>query len=661
MRNKVLMENKPIYETAIPQLAKSLTLPSCETQTFTPLRRSRLISLSSVIVNILLLIMAGYGLFMSDASERFPWLIPGFAVLIIVYASLSSFLIYYVNTAFQSSSSRHVMLQKVLDSYQRRTTELQVAATIARDASAETSMADVMKRAVTLINQRFGFYHAAIFLIEQAEDGAYAIMRASAGSDASTKMAEHKYKIPLPSKSVIGYVSSTGQARVSVDVKRDTQYLLNPALAATRSELTVPLRIGDNVIGTLDVQSTEQNAFTQNDVAIMQILADLLATIINEAKLHEQIQDYTQTLEERVAERTLELNREQAQLNAILHAMHEGVIYYEGKKVRYLNSTFTDLTGYEADDWQGIGALLKNSTMTESAAERHLKDIEMMLERKKLWRGEVCLRHKNGAEIDVHMTAVLIQAEEQQGVVMVMRDISQEKALQEQHTRFVAYASHELRTPIANLKTRLYLMNRQREQFDKHYTVVEKVIDQMQRLVEDLLLVSRAERRTLPIKPVVQPLQHIIQNVIEFQLEQASAKHQSLTLQMPEMTVNALVDEDRIMQVVTNLISNAINYTAENGHITVVLEKADEESAEIRVEDTGFGIPPEALSQVFKPFYRANNIEAQGSGLGLHITQQIVELHNGKISVKSELGKGSTFTVRLPLTHGDTQEMAKAE
>lgn len=653
------MGKKALFETAIPQMGRNLTLPSIETQTFMPLRRSRMISIVSIISNILLFVVAGYGLLMSDANERFPWLIPGFAILIIVYGLLSSVLIYFVNSPFQNSSNRQITLKKVLDSYQRRTTELQVAATIARDASAETSMTDVMQRAVTLITQRFGFYHSAIFLIEKEEDGLYAIMKAASGGLASSGLARHKHRLQVGSKSVIGYVTHMGQARVALDVKHDTKYLVNPALPNTRSELSVPLRIGDTVIGALDVQSTEENAFTQNDVAIMQILADLLATIINETQLHEQVQEYAQTLEERVEERTAELNREQAQLNAILHAMREGVIYYEGKTVRYLNSAFTDLTGYEAKDWEGMSLLLQNSIMTESAAEQHRKDIETVLENKGLWRSEIRLQRKNGTEVEAHVTAVRIQSEEQHGIVMVVRDISKEKALQEQRDRFVAYASHELRTPITNLKTRLYLMDNQREDFDKHYAVVDKVVGRMQRLVEDLLLVSRAERGTLQIKPKVQALQYIIQSVIELQLDQATEKRQSLTLQMPDTTVNALVDEDRLTQVVTNLVSNAINYTPKDGNITVVLEKADEECAEIRVEDTGVGIPPDALKKVFLPFFRAENIEEQGTGLGLNITKQIVELHGGKITVKSELGKGATFTVRLPLTRGDTQEMTK--
>lgn len=437
---------------------------------------------------------------------------------------------------------------------------------------------------------------------------------------------------------------------------------MNPALPHTRSEMTVPLRIGEEVIGALDVQSQKEDAFTQNDIAIMQVLADLLATIINKTKLNEQVHQYAQTLEERVAERTSALNREKAHLNAILHAMREGVIYYEGQKVHYINNTFTDLTAYDATNWQGLHFLFLNNQTTLSLAQQQAKDIETHLRDRGIWRGETLLRRKNGTETEIHVTAVRIESDDKQGNVLVLRDISHEKQLQEQRGRFVAYASHELRTPIANLKTRLYLMKKQPEQLERHHNIIDKVVNRMQRLVEDLLTVSRAERGTLPINVSLCALQTVIQGVIELQLDQANKKQQTLALQMPELAVNVLVDEDRITQVVTNLVSNAINYTPEKGHITVVLERtADNKSAEIRVEDTGVGIPPDALEHIFMPFYRADNVEAHGTGLGLNITQQIVELHQGQIRVESELGKGSTFIVHLPLIHGDTQEMAQVE
>ena len=100
-------------------------------------------------------------------------------------------------------------------------------------------------------------------------------------------------------------------------------------------------------------------------------------------------------------------------------------------------------------------------------------------------------------------------------------------------------------------------------------------------------------------------------------------------------------------QVLTNLVTNAINYTPDGGKVTVVLRELADSRAEICVEDTGVGIPEHMLNEVFQPFFRGDNITARGTGLGLNITRQIVELHGGEIAVESELDKGSRFYVRL--------------
>jgi len=100
--------------------------------------------------------------------------------------------------------------------------------------------------------------------------------------------------------------------------------------------------------------------------------------------------------------------------------------------------------------------------------------------------------------------------------------------------------------------------------------------------------------------------------------------------------------------VITNLVTNATNYTPAGGTITVSVAR-EEEDAVIRVQDSGIGIPPEALPHIFEPFFRVSEDVARGTGLGLTISREIVELHGGTLTVKSEVGRGSTFTVRLPL------------
>ena len=122
---------------------------------------------------------------------------------------------------------------------------------------------------------------------------------------------------------------------------------------------------------------------------------------------------------------------------------------------------------------------------------------------------------------------------------------------------------------------------------------------------------------------------------------------------MPEEPVTVYVDPNRIIQVLINLIINAINYTPHGGSVAVQLSTERDQhgtSAVIRVQDTGIGIPTEKLSKVFEPFFRATEGTVRGTGLGLSITKEIIELHGGRVSVESSEGQGSSFTVHLPLT-----------
>jgi PAS domain S-box-containing protein len=620
-----------------------------ELETVNPLRMSRLLGAASLLVSLFLMVLAIVGLLSLEANNSAPFILPAFAVVFVIYALFSSLLIIFLSRAFSRASDYQSTLQTLLTSYERRSQELQVAATIARDASAETSLQDVLNRAASLVGERFGFYHVAIFLIEQEGLVKSAVMRAGMGTAASSQMLAARHRLPVGSQSIIGYVAATGKPRIVLNVQQDMTHKANPLLPLTRSEMAVPFRVGDTVIGVLDVQSSIEGAFSQEDVTIIQTLADLLAVLIHKTELNDQVAEYALHLEERVEQRTSELNKERAQLNAILDSMREGVVFFEDDKLRYTNRAFTHLTGYSAHDWLGFSKLLQHQGISEDEALRLRQEMSENVLTEGLWRGERRLRRRTGGELEAQITSVLIQSEEQRGVVTIIRDISQEKDLQDQQNRFVAYASHELRTPLANLKTRLYLLQRQRNQFDKHFDVMQTVVGRMQRLVDDLLTVSRMERGIISMNRSVQALDTVVSHVVEIQREEAANREQSLNLELADGNLKALIDNDRMTQVITNLVGNAINYTPTGGRILVSLKKTKPDFADILIEDNGVGIPREAIDQVFLPFFRASNTTSSGTGLGLNIAKQIVEMHGGEIFVESEENKGTIFTVRLPL------------
>jgi heavy metal sensor kinase len=226
--------------------------------------------------------------------------------------------------------------------------------------------------------------------------------------------------------------------------------------------------------------------------------------------------------------------------------------------------------------------------------------------------------------------------------------------------RFSADASHELRTPLTVLKGEIEVALRSPrapEEYRRVLTSTLEEVERMARLVEDLLLLSRADAGALRFESEPVELDHLIEEVAK-QAEVLARPRQtrvSLT-EMAPLVVRG--DGQRLKQLLLNLVDNAIKYTPAGGQVTLGLRAvpdgaaASEERAEIFVRDTGIGIAPADVPRIFERFYRADparSREAGGAGLGLCISRTIVEAHQGRIEVESAPGQGSTFRVLLPL------------
>jgi GAF domain-containing protein len=170
----------------------------------------------------------------------------------------------------------------------RRSAQLETAAQVARDATAIQDVQQLLDETVHLVSDRFGFYHSGIFLLDRA--GEYAVLRA-ASSEGGQQMLARGHKLKVGEEGLVGYVTRRGEPRIALDVGKDAVYFDNPDLPMTRSEVALPLRARDEVIGALDVQSTEQGAFGSEDVAVLQTLADQVAVAISNARLFQQVEE----------------------------------------------------------------------------------------------------------------------------------------------------------------------------------------------------------------------------------------------------------------------------------------------------------------------------------------------------------------------------------
>lgn len=178
---------------------------------------------------------------------------------------------------------------------ERRTTQLRAVADIARDVTMVTDLQSLLEQAVQLIRQRFDFYHAGVFLID--DSGEYAVIRAATG-EAGRRLLEANHRLRVGQVGIVGSATGSGQVHVSQDVTLDSSYYKNPYLPETRSEMALPLRLGGQVIGALDVQSTRPNAFDEGDITTLQLLADQLAVALNNARLIQELSRSMQELEQ---------------------------------------------------------------------------------------------------------------------------------------------------------------------------------------------------------------------------------------------------------------------------------------------------------------------------------------------------------------------------
>jgi len=177
----------------------------------------------------------------------------------------------------------------------------------------------------------------------------------------------------------------------------------------------------------------------------------------------------------------------------------------------------------------------------------------------------------------------------------------------------------------------------------------------MEALIDDLLDFSRIQSGTFSVMTSADTLSHVVVPIIDRMRTQADAKRQNLDVDVPPSLPHVAVDADRVRQVISNLVSNAIKFTPQEGTIRITARQRDHQIV-LSVADTGPGIPQEHLSKIFDRFWRAPGTKEKGSGLGLSIAKGIVQAHGGTIWAESQLGKGSAFFFTLPLADLDNSK-----
>ncbi|WP_426450368.1 cell wall metabolism sensor histidine kinase WalK [Paenibacillus sp. S-38] len=250
------------------------------------------------------------------------------------------------------------------------------------------------------------------------------------------------------------------------------------------------------------------------------------------------------------------------------------------------------------------------------------------------------------------------------GTIAVLQDVTGQEKLEQSRREFVANVSHELRTPLTTIKSYLEALEdgalEEPQLAGKFVSVARGETERMIRLVTDLLQLSRLDSKQAIISKDTADVTEMLEETADrfsFQLEQRMI---GITVDVEPEVEEITLDRDRIDQVLDNLISNAIKYTPEGGHIRIHARRLDTAALEISVQDNGIGIPKKDLSRIFDRFYRvdkARSRSAGGTGLGLSIAREIVKAHGGTIQLDSELGQGTRVTFTLPYLHEEEEAL----
>lgn len=356
---------------------------------------------------------------------------------------------------------------------------------------------------------------------------------------------------------------------------------------------------------------------------------------------------------------------ERNKLSLILSGIHDGVIVVNrNRQVIVFNSAAEKITGRTAQfaigrNIQDVFRLFDKTTeiLPEEYSPIRNDDFEGVTYSK----NELKLDAESDKETIINLLAEHITEGRQVGIgcILSLHDVTEKHHLEAMKLDFVSMAAHELRTPLTAIHGYLTLYREEnKEKLDTQQTFLLDSLgtaaDTLTNLVESLLNVTRIDRGVLVIYPKTMDWVTIVNNVMKDFFVVAFQKKITLKFMPPTQLLSQVaVDPLRIREVLTNLITNALNYTHDGGTVTVTVEQIGNEVI-THIEDTGIGIPPEAAPKLFRKFYRVSNefsSTKQGTGLGLYISKSIVELHHGRIWVTSVLGKGSIFHFALPISN----------
>jgi len=417
--------------------------------------------------------------------------------------------------------------------------------------------------------------------------------------------------------------------------------------------LYLPLMATDRLIGLIALGRKFRNlSYTHEELEVLSTLAAQTAIAIENAKLVHRLKGKVQLANQELREANRALSLEMAKLQAIVEGMADGLFVTDAKgRITFVNPAVRDYLGWGDNAVEGMS--LRQCTPTETLTE---VVNEVTSGQAQQSERELVITEPLRRVFTTRATALRDQKERLQGVVAVLSDITALKELADMKADFVSFIAHELRTPLTSIQGFINTLSYSppgsfdQEEVSEFYEIIHNECVRLLGMINELLDVSRLEAgRPLPVSIAEVDLRPLVADVVKMQQYYIKGGHTLIT-DIPDDLPTVRADKDRVIQILTNLLSNAIKYSPNGGEVTTRVVAEDEEVI-VSVSDQGLGIKPEDMSRLFTRYHRViteDTARIRGTGLGLFLTKQLVELQNGRIWCESEYGKGSTFFFSLP-------------
>lgn len=369
-------------------------------------------------------------------------------------------------------------------------------------------------------------------------------------------------------------------------------------------------------------------------------------------RTQEQLREYSHKLESMVEKRTLELETSKSHFEAMLGGIADGIIFADQKnKITFMNTAAEEIFNMKREEW--LGKDFRNC----HSATSHDKALQLIQEMQEGKLKSYAVELQSGEKtIFAHFSPIMHNSE-YLGIIFIARDVTERKRLREELVRseklalvgkMSATIAHELRNPLAPIGGFARLIHKKLENespLKKYAELIIKEIDRLEELLHEYLGFAKE------VKPVHQSvnMEQLIDELLVFYKDTLAANNIQVHTRFSSETVTVSIDPSLIKQALINIFNNAIQAMPDGGTLTIesnTKEKSGKLYVSVSVGDTGAGIPDDIKKNIFDPFYTT---KVHGLGLGLPVARGIVESHGGEIEVKSAKGKGTTFTINLPM------------